>query len=256
MTDIATHLITLQAQAQGPLLAPGYLYARLDGRGFSKLTKAVTRPFDAGLHESMIAAATKALTNFQADIAYIQSDEISLGWSPSHAENASNWIFSGRRDKWLSLLASECSIGLFCDLIQRDSTHYKAFLEQSPHLDCRIVDGLDLKTLIQYFTWRRLDGYRNAVQTLAQHMLPKKSLHQQSIKILKDRLLLTDKPFHTMPDAYKFGTILWWETQTVPIETLDHIPVAHRPPAGTMTTRRVLQRAPFTPTFAHSRFIF
>jgi len=61
-------------------MLPGlYMVARLDGRGFTRLTKEV-HPFDARFRDMMLAAAEHLMTGcgFSVIYGYTQSDEISL----------------------------------------------------------------------------------------------------------------------------------------------------------------------------------
>ena len=61
---------------------PGiYIVARLDGRGFTQLTKDIHQfqaPFDPRFRDLMLGAAEALVTEFNAIYAYTQSDEISL----------------------------------------------------------------------------------------------------------------------------------------------------------------------------------
>jgi tRNA(His) 5'-end guanylyltransferase len=52
---------------------------RLDGKGFSKFTKDLDKPFDDGFSDDMDATAVYLCENIQgAKFAYTQSDEISI----------------------------------------------------------------------------------------------------------------------------------------------------------------------------------
>ncbi|MBO0766333.1 MAG: hypothetical protein J2P50_17325, partial [Hyphomicrobiaceae bacterium] len=54
------------------------IYARIDGRAFSRFTRGMQRPFDRNLSTAMIATAAGLIERTQARIGYTQSDEISL----------------------------------------------------------------------------------------------------------------------------------------------------------------------------------
>lgn len=61
---------------------PGiYMVARIDGRGFTRLTKDVHKfqaPFDLKFRDLMLDTAEGLMTEFSATYGYTQSDEISL----------------------------------------------------------------------------------------------------------------------------------------------------------------------------------
>jgi tRNA(His) 5'-end guanylyltransferase len=253
MHDLDHHLKSLEQAAATPALGAGYLYSRLDGRGFSRLTKSVQRPFDPGLHDSMVAAAHRLMVSFQATLAYVQSDEISLVWTPR--EETDSWIFAGRREKWLSLLASEGTVSLAMALMDRDSDTYAPFLAQHPHFDSRLVDGLSRADALAFLSWRHMDGVRNAVQTLAQHHFPKKSLHHQSLETLRQRLLDHGTPLDSMPPAFRYGTLLHWDRMELTFSAMDHIPPAYRPSPDETVIRRVIQHLPLDPTLRFESFL-
>src|SRR4051812_37118692 len=59
------------------------IYARIDGRGFSKFTKGMHRPYDERMSKSMVETTKKLVDKTHATIGYVQSDEISLVWIPT-----------------------------------------------------------------------------------------------------------------------------------------------------------------------------
>jgi tRNA(His) 5'-end guanylyltransferase len=56
------------------------IYARIDGRSFSKFTKGMGRPYDIRLTNALIDVTKALVRETHATIGYIQSDEISLAW--------------------------------------------------------------------------------------------------------------------------------------------------------------------------------
>ena len=64
------------------VLPDNYIVVRLDGKGFTKLTKEsldLEKPFDIRFHDAMVATTKHLLTvGFKVIYAYTQSDEISL----------------------------------------------------------------------------------------------------------------------------------------------------------------------------------
>jgi len=129
----------------------GFLVVRLDGRGFTRLTKRVLQldePFDAGFRDHMLAAAEHLMTcGVKIRFGYCQSDEISLLLDP--AEDA----FGRRAVKLASVFAGEASAAL------------TLALGQTAAFDGRVVALPDEEALIDYFRWRAEDTRRNALHS-------------------------------------------------------------------------------------------
>ena len=61
-----------------------YMVARLDGRGFTKLTKDFEKPFSGQFHDMMVKTVHALMTcGFNVLYGYTQSDEISLLFDPN-----------------------------------------------------------------------------------------------------------------------------------------------------------------------------
>ncbi len=126
-----------------------YMAARLDGRGFTRLTKEICKfeaPFDVRFRELMTEAAT-ALMNCGFDVIYVYvgSDEISLLFSPD--DNS----FGRNVRKYNSTLAAEASAA------------FSLAAGQAATFDCRMIPLPDVKAVGDYFRWRQEDIYRNAL---------------------------------------------------------------------------------------------
>ena len=67
------------------------LYARIDGRGFSKFTHGMNRPYDQRMIDAMVATTRILVEKTHATVGYCQSDEISLVW----INDRHNW-FDGK----------------------------------------------------------------------------------------------------------------------------------------------------------------
>lgn len=129
---------------------PGvYLVLRLDGRGFTRLTKerhAFARPFDERFLDMMLATAEHLMNAGPRVVyAYTQSDEISL--LLPREEGA----FSRRVQKLCSVMAGEAS-GRFSTL-----------LGDVACFDCRVIELPLEEDAAGYFRWRQEDAHRNAL---------------------------------------------------------------------------------------------
>lgn len=130
---------------------PGmYMVARLDGRGFTRLTKAdedFERPFDERFRDLMMVTVEHLMTEVgpRFAFAYTQSDEMSLLF---HPEDDS---FGRKLRKLNSVLAGEAS------------ARFTHGLGRVACFDCRVSQLPSRDHVIDYFRLRSEDGHRNAV---------------------------------------------------------------------------------------------
>lgn len=129
---------------------PGlYLVARLDGRGFTRLTKEVhafEAPFDVRVRDLMVATTEHLMQcGFRVSYGYTQSDEISLLLDPADA------TFGRKLRKLTSVLAGEASAKF---------TH---LLGAVACFDCRISQLPRPQDVVDYFRWRQEDAHRNSL---------------------------------------------------------------------------------------------
>jgi tRNA(His) 5'-end guanylyltransferase len=126
-----------------------YIVARLDGRGFTKLTKeslSLNRPFDERFRDAMVQTVTHLMNcGFKVVYAYTQSDEISVLLDKD--ENG----FGRKTRKLLSVLAGEAS------------AKFTEAMGAIGVFDCRIIPLPNEDLIVDYFRWRAEDANRNAL---------------------------------------------------------------------------------------------
>lgn len=131
------------------IVADQIIVARIDGRGFTKLTKD-THPFEAPFDEKfrdLMVATTRHLAGCGGRViyGYTQSDEISLLFHP-----ADGWF--GRKVRKLnSVLAGEASACFSVNF-----GHMAVF-------DCRVIPLPSEAEVVDYFRWRAEDAHRNCL---------------------------------------------------------------------------------------------
>lgn len=129
---------------------PGvFMVARIDGRGFTRLTKEVhafESPFDVRVRDMMVAT-TEHLMNcgFRILYGYMQSDEISLLFHPDED------TFGRKTRKLNSILSGEAS------------AKFSLLLGGLAAFDCRICELPNAELVRDYFRWRNEDAHRNAL---------------------------------------------------------------------------------------------
>lgn len=188
-------------------IIPGvYLVARLDGRGFTRLTKErypFEAPFDSRFRDYMIATVEHLMKSGLSVIyGYTQSDEISLLFGPDDS------VFDRRLRKLDSILAGEASA---CFSLQ---------LSGVACFDCRISQLPTEELVVDYFRWRQADATRNALNAHCYWLLRKqgKSARQANAALLgssvaaKNELLFASGVnFNRIPNWQKRGIGFHWE---------------------------------------------
>ena len=139
---------------------------RLDGRAFHTLLKKCEKPFDKNFVTAMEATAVALLKSFNADIAYWQSDEITLAWSRLD-------IFDLRVQKLCSTIASYGTVYFYKRWGNTDT---------EPTFNCRIWQVPTLNDAAQNLLWRELDATKNSVSMVAHSVFKQKELNKVSTK--------------------------------------------------------------------------
>lgn len=147
--DFDTKMRTFEQSLDQHIIPEMYIVVRLDGRGFTKLTKEICdfeKPFDVRFRDLM-TETVKHLMNcgFKIAYGYTQSDEISLLLEPD--DNT----FNHKVRKINSVLAGEAS-GFF-----------SVKLGKPVCFDCRVIPLPNLELVKDYFAWRQEDASRNCL---------------------------------------------------------------------------------------------
>lgn len=219
------------------------IYARIDGRGFSKFTKGMKRPFDPTMHACMVNTLKVLVEQTHATIGYTQSDELNLVWIPT--ENGNNPWFDNKITKMTSVLSGLAS-SAFCRSIAEhfESDKARDLFCKLPHFDARVISLPNVAEAANMLLWRNLDCTKNAVSMAAHHYFSHKSLQGVKSTEMQERLFQeAGINFNDYPSSFKRGT--WVHRETVQkifssVE-LDKIPIQHRPDPTEMVTRTIIQ---------------
>lgn len=183
-----------------------YMVARIDGRGFTKLTKeshAFERPFDEKFRDLMIETV-KHLMNcgFKVIYGFTESDEISLLFDLNIN------VFSRKLRKYNSVLAGEAS------------AKFSVLLGDMGVFDCRISQLPRKQDVIDYFRWRNEDAHRNALNAHCYWLLrelgktPKeatKHIEGKSTAFKNELLFENGINFNELPSWQKRGIGFYWQ---------------------------------------------
>ena len=183
MKELGNRCKHFEREAQTFIDPNKILLARLDGRGFSKFTKNLTKPFDKEFSLLMIATTDYLMEKYGADVSYTQSDEITLLWK----NPTENFMFGGKTSKLLSLLAASATAYFNTNL----KTITKANQKAMPEFDCRLFQVQNTLTAFQCVAWREFDVTRNAKQMAARGAFSHKECLNKTtdemVAMLKDK---------------------------------------------------------------------
>lgn len=175
------------------------IIARLDGKAFHTFTKGLNRPFDINLQQCMQNTMLVLAEKFNVDLAYTQSDEISLVWYNTRQDKI---LFDGRSDKYTSLLASLASVAFYKEVIKLLPTK----INDAPIFDCRVFQVPNAQTVFENIVWRWMDARKNSVSMLASSHFTDKELYGKSTKQRKEMLNDISVYCDNLSDACKTGT--------------------------------------------------
>ncbi|MEL6458623.1 MAG: tRNA(His) guanylyltransferase Thg1 family protein [Cyanobacteria bacterium J06621_15] len=186
---------------------PGiYIVARLDGRGFTKLTKETHKfkaPYDERFRDYMLDTVEHLMNcGFDIIYGYTQSDEISLLF------NLEDETFNRKTRKINSVLAGEAS------------AKFSVLLGDMGCFDCRVSQLSNIQQVIDYFRWRQQDAHRNSLNSHCYWCLRGDGETARKATSIMDGLSVADKNellfqhginFNDLPNWQKRGVGLYWE---------------------------------------------
>ncbi|MCI6982141.1 MAG: hypothetical protein MR894_08040 [Akkermansia muciniphila] len=218
--DLERQMRSIENAREGEIPADAYIIARLDGRGFSKLTKAhFEKPFDERFHRLMVETMCY-LMEIEPDItlAYNQSDEISVLIMTGSSS------FNRKARKILSLLPSAAA------------AKFSLRLGEPVSFDCRLNIQHDEEGVIRYFRWRSIDAERNAFNACAYWLLRKQGMDPQTAAEYL-RSLDTQSHRKLLQDHHTDSTVIpVWQTRGVIVHRITEMHEGFNPLTHTVTT--------------------
>ena len=197
--------------------------ARLDGKGFSKFTKGLKRPYDERLSRLMIETTKYLVKETNANCGYTQSDEITLMWYSERYE--SEIYFSGKLFKMISDLSSMCSV-----FFNRELPNYlPEKIHLMPRFDCRVYNVPSLDEAVNSFYWREKDATKNSVSMTASHYYSHNFLHGKNGSEKQELLFQKGVNWNDYPSFFKRGTYVQRKRilTKFSIEELEKLPMKH-----------------------------
>ena len=201
--DFGNRMKAYEKLSESVLIPNLPIVVRLDGKGFSKYTKKMKRPYDEVLSNLMSDTCVHLMGKYSHIVcAYTQSDEITLIMKNEYDKPVE---FNGRLQKLCSILAGETSsfFAVNASKLGLNETN------QYPVFDCRIFNVPSWIEASNVILWREQDASKNSVQMLGQHNFSHKQLHGLKGNQIQEKLLLEkDINWNDYPTFFKRGTYI------------------------------------------------
>jgi tRNA(His) guanylyltransferase len=197
------------------------LYARIDGRSFSRLTKNMTRPYEPNMSRVMIETTKYLVEETNASVGYTQSDEISLAWRNDNPN--SQMFFDGKVFKITSVLAAMATARFNQLAVVALPYHMKG---QLPVFDCRAFQLPNLDEAANAILWRVQDATKNSISMAARAYFSHNELQNKSGAMKQEMLFQQGVNWNDYPQFFKEGTFVKRITEAVDLtpEELENIP--------------------------------
>jgi tRNA(His) guanylyltransferase len=231
--DLSARCKAFEKRFTGETLMPGIpVIARLDGRAFHTFTRGLVKPFDFDLIEAMRQTTAALVDEFNADLGYTQSDEITLVW---FSEPESELMFGGKLFKLNSVLASTCSVIFFKKVME----YLPSKADKTPIFDCRTWQVPDMNEAALVLYWRERDATRNSVNMLAQSLFSHKQLQGKNVPAVHDMLHEKGVNWNDLPSRAKRGSYFHRVLVDEVLDLSDRldIPVQYRVPKQVVRSR-------------------
>lgn len=179
------------------------LMCRIDGKGFSKFTKGLDRPFDSRFSALLKETCKFLVEESEALLGYCQSDEITLYWYLDKENNSNReFWFDGKFQKLTSVLASLASSHFVANL----PSYLPEKVGKYPAFDARVWSVPDLETAYENFLWRYYDARKNSISMLARSVFSHKSLQRKSAREMLNMLEEKGVIWNSYPSHFRFGS--------------------------------------------------
>jgi tRNA(His) guanylyltransferase len=173
---------------------------RVDGKAFHTLTRGCDRPYDEDLMNVMRTTAIEMVKEMQgANLAYVQSDEISILLTDFAKETTSAW-FDGNIQK-ISSVSASMATAFF-------NANAKDLFDDVAFFDGRCFSIPDPIEVENYFIWRQIDATRNSIQMAAQAVFSHKELLNKNNADMQEMLFQKGINWNNYPARCKRGQVI------------------------------------------------
>lgn len=203
MTDLSAPFRAIEAEHR-QVLKGRFTVIRIDGKGFSRWTSKLERPYDAAFTDAMTHTARELAQMIpQTLCTYVVSDEISVVVENGDDPASEPW-FGGVVSKIVSLSASMATAAFNSCGVR----------EELALFDSRAFSLDEAEQVLAYLDWRRADGVRNAVSSAAHAAFGTKALHNVGHSGRIQMLAEAGRPISDLPDGFVRGRITTREVRS------------------------------------------
>lgn len=162
--DFGDRMKQYESTGRGGVFDPALpLCVRIDGKGFSKFTSGFEKPYDDRIVNAMRDTAKKLAEATNANVSYVQSDEITLIFTCGSKQN--EHIFGGKPTKINSLLASMAT-AFFNEALEIHDRGNIGKPSKLAFFDCRSWTVPDMVEASNVLLWRAQDCRRNSISAI------------------------------------------------------------------------------------------
>jgi tRNA(His) guanylyltransferase len=204
---------------------PGiHMVARIDGRSFSRLTRApehrLEAPYDTRFRDCMVATLEHLVTSsgFSVLFGYTQSDEMSLLLRLDEA------LFGRKLRKLVSVLAGEAS------------AKFSLAFGTVAAFDARISQLPNVEAVVDYFRWRHEDAHRNALNGHSYWLLRRQGLDDDAATQKLKGVSVAERNELLFQAGINFNDVPAWQKRGIGVMWADEPHVGTDPRTGAPVT--------------------
>lgn len=177
------------------------VYARIDGRCFSKFTKGMKRPYDETMSWMMQETTKYLVEQTGALTGYTQSDEISLVW---YSDDVKSEIFFCRKKQKMTSILAAMATAKFLEMALKEFPEKCA--KNLPTFDARVFQVPNKVEGMNCFLWRVQDAVKNSITMAASSVYSHKQLMNKNGADKMDMLMEKGINWNNYPRFFKEGS--------------------------------------------------
>jgi tRNA(His) 5'-end guanylyltransferase len=193
---------------------------RLDGKGFSKWTKGLERPYDTRLSDIMVEVTEFLVDQLDARIGFTESDEISL---VLYSDDIKKEVFyNGKIQKLVSVSASMAT-AIF------NLRSQGVFDKPVAFFDSRVWTVPNLAEAANAILWREQDATKNSISMAARCYYSHKELQNKNGAEMQEMLFQKGVNWNDYPSFFKRGTFVQRrkEKKKFSVDEIEKLPKQH-----------------------------
>lgn len=196
---------------------------RLDGKGFSRFTKDMERPYDASFRQVMKYVTKKLVEETSALVGYTQSDEISL---ILYSDKIDKQLFFDRKVQKLSSVLAAMATFYFQEGLK---LYYASYFGKAAFFDCRVWGVPNKMEAVNTLVWREIDATKNSISMAAMSCYSHNQLMNKNGAEKQEMLFQKGINWNNYPEEFKRGTYIMRQKKEIPFSAteIERLPAKH-----------------------------